>query len=271
MNLMTIVTLLTDYGATDTYVGQVKGAVLAISPSVTLVDLTHSVPAQNVRAGAFLLWTGVEAFPPGSIHLAVVDPGVGTARRAIAARCARGDYFVGPDNGLLPAAIHRLGGLADAVELTRSKYWTPRLYGTFHGRDLFAPVAGHLARGVSLRELGEPIADLQGPLSLPQPSQQGDSLRGEILHVDSFGTLVTNFRGEQIAYEFALTIRGRRIVGRRDAVFESVAEGTLIGLVGSAGLVEIALRNGSAATELGAGVGEPVLAQPPASAHATPD
>jgi len=259
---MTIVTLLTDYGAADTYVGQLKGAILAVSPSATLVDLTHSVPAQNVRAGAFLLWTGVEVFPPGSIHLAVVDPGVGTARRAIAAKCARGDFFVGPDNGLLPAAINRLGGLTDAVELTRSKYWSPRVSPTFHGRDLFAPVAGYLARGASWRELGEGIAELQGPPSFPLPSETGDSLHGEILHVDSFGTLITNLRGEQLADEFALTIGGRRIVGRQNAVFESVSEGTLVGLVGSAGLVEIALRNGSAATELRVTVGQPISAQP---------
>jgi len=259
---MTIITLLTDYGAADTYVGQLKGAILAISPSVTLVDLTHLVPAQNVRAGAFLLWTGVEAFPPGSIHLAVVDPGVGTARRAIGAKCARGDFFVGPDNGLLPAAINRLGGLTDAVELTQSKYWSPRVYPTFHGRDLFAPVAGHLARGAPLRELGEGIADLQGPLSFPLPNERGDALHGEILHVDSFGTLITNIRGDQLADEFALTVRGRRIVGSQTAVFESVAERMLVGLVGSAGLVEIALRNGSAATELRATAGEPITAQP---------
>jgi S-adenosylmethionine hydrolase len=259
---VTIVTLLTDFGAVDTYVGQLKGVILAINPSVAVVDLTHSVPAQNVRAGAFLLWTAVEAFPPGSIHVAVVDPGVGTGRRAIAAKCARGDFFVGPDNGLLPVAINRLGGLTDAVELTRSKYWRPRVSRTFHGRDVFAPVAGHLARGVSLRELGEGIADLQGPHSFPLASEQGDALHGEILHIDSFGTLITNIWGDQLADEFALTIRGRRIAGRQNAVFESAAEGTLVGFVGSAGLVEIALRNGNAATELEVKVGSPISAQP---------
>jgi S-adenosylmethionine hydrolase len=259
---VTIVTLLTDFGAVDTYVGQLKGAILAVDPSVALVDLTHSVPPQNVRAGAFLLCTAVEAFPPGSIHLAVVDPGVGTSRRAIAAKCARGDFFVGPDNGLLPVAINRLGGLTDAVELTRSKYWRPRVSQTFHGRDVFAPVAGHLARSVPLRELGEGIANLQGPQSFPLAREEGDALYGEILHIDSFGTLITNLWGDQLANQFTLTIRGRRIAGRQNAVFESVAGGTLLGFVGSAGLVEIALRNGSAAGELQLSVGVPISAQP---------
>jgi S-adenosylmethionine hydrolase len=259
---VTIVTLLTDFGSVDTYVGQLKGAILAVDPSVALVDLTHSVPPQNVRAGAFLLWTAVEAFPPGSIHLAVVDPGVGTSRRAIAAKCARGDFFAGPDNGLLPVAINRLGGLTDAVELTRSKYWNPRVSQTFHGRDVFAPVAGHLARGVPLRELGEGIANLQGPQSFPLAREEGDALLGEILHIDSFGTLITNLWGDRLANEFTLTIRGRRIAGRQNAVFESVAGGTLLAFVGSAGLVEVALRNGSAASELQISVGVPVSAQP---------
>src|SRR3954470_12431385 len=119
---MPIVTLLTDFGLADSYVGQMKGALLSIAPAVTLVDLTHAVPPQDVRAGAFLLWTAVEAFPPGTVHLAVVDPGVGSRRRAVAVRSGRGDVLVGPDNGLLLPALEQLGGLSAAVELTDSTY-----------------------------------------------------------------------------------------------------------------------------------------------------
>src|SRR3954447_13825890 len=136
---MPLVSLLTDFGTTDTYVGQMKAAILRVAPAATLVDLTHAVPAQDVQAGAFLLWTAVEAFPPGSLHLAVVDPGVGSRRRAVAVRSRRGDVLVGPDNGLLLPALEQLGGLGAAVELTESAYWGPLRSSTFHGRDLFAP------------------------------------------------------------------------------------------------------------------------------------
>src|SRR5690242_15590872 len=154
------ISLLTDFGLTDTYVGQMKAAILRVAPGAVLVDLTHAVPAQDVRGGAFLLWSGVEAFPEGSLHLAVVDPGVGSTRRAVAARTRRGDVLVGPDNGLLVPALERLGGLIAAVELTEPEYWGPRRSRTFHGRDVFAPVVGHLAAGVPLERLGRALHHL---------------------------------------------------------------------------------------------------------------
>ncbi len=257
-----IVTLLTDFGDTDTYVGQMKGAILAISPSATLVDLTHCVPPQDIRTGAFLLWTAVEAFPPGSIHLAVVDPGVGSERRAVAAQSARGDFFVGPDNGLLAPGLERLGGTTVVIELSNSKFWGPRSSKTFHGRDVFGPIAAHLVRGVPLSELGTAISDLRRPFSLPRPSAAGSTIRGEILHVDRFGTLVTNLPGDSVAEEFSLAIKGRIIGGQRHGHFESVSGGSLVALVGSAGLIEIALRNGSAAVELQAAPGDHLIAEP---------
>jgi S-adenosylmethionine hydrolase len=257
-----IVTLLTDFGEADTYVGQMKGAILVISPSATLVDLTHAVPAQNVRAGAFLLWTAVDVFPPGSIHLAVVDPGVGSARRAIAGKCARGDLFVGPDNGLLAPALDRLGGPTALVEVSNSKFWRPRASKTFHGRDVFGPVAAHLAEGTELDELGPSLSDLQRPFTICPPRATGAAFQGEIIHEDRFGTLITNLPGDLLPGDFALTVKGRRIVGGRQTHFASVAEGALVGLIGSAGLIEIALRNGSAAAALGATIGERVSAEP---------
>ena len=165
---MALITLLTDFGTQDTYVGQVKGAILSVAPSASLVDLTHAVPPQDVPAGAFFLWCAVEAFAAGSIHLAVVDPGVGSNRRGIAVRAARGDYFVGPDNGLLIPAVDHLGGRTEAVELTNREFWRPQPTSTFHGRDVFGPIAGHLANGIPLTQLGRFITN-PIHLSLPVP------------------------------------------------------------------------------------------------------
>ena len=162
-----IVSLLSDFGLADTYVGQMKAAVLSVAPEATLVDLTHAVAPQDVFGGAFQLWAAVEVFPAGSVHLAVVDPGVGSERRAVAALSGRGDYFVGPDNGLLVPALERLGGCVRAVELTeRSLLAAPSPSATFHGRDIFGPVAGHLAAGVPLERLGPPDRASTRPFEL---------------------------------------------------------------------------------------------------------
>ena len=261
---MRAVTLLTDYGLADTYVGQLKGAILSICPTAKLIDLTHLVPPQDVRTGAFLLWTAAEAFPPGSIHLAVVDPGVGTCRRAVAAQCARGDVFVGPDNGLLSPALDRLGGASCVVELTNSRFWRAAVSVTFHGRDIFGPVAAHLAQGAPLTQLGSILKHLQRPFAIPLPRRTPKEIEGEILHVDGFGTLVTNIPGEQVSAAFTLELKGQRIQGRQGAPFESVPRGSPLAIVGSQGLVEIAIREGNAATALGARVGDFVAARPPA-------
>src|SRR5947209_1765105 len=141
---MAVITLLTDFGFADAYVGQMKGAILAVAGSVTLVDLTHAVAPQDVLAGAFLLWSAVEPFAAGTIHVAVVDPGVGSARRAVALRAVRGDVFIGPDNGLLWPAVERLGGCALAVELNEPRFWRPNPSSTFHGRDLFGAIPGQV-------------------------------------------------------------------------------------------------------------------------------
>jgi S-adenosylmethionine hydrolase len=258
------VTLLTDYGLADAYVGQLKGAILSICPTAKLIDLTHVVPPQDVRTGAFLLWTAADAFPPGSIHLAIVDPGVGTARRAVAAQCARGDLFVGPDNGLLGPALDRLGGASCVVELTNSRFWRAAVSLTFHGRDIFGPVAGHLAQGVPLTQLGSLLERLERPFAFPLPRRTPDEVVGEILHVDGFGTLITNIPGERVASAFTVVLKGQRIQGRKAAPFESVPGGSPLAVVGSQGLLEIAIREGNAAAALGASVGDFVAACPPA-------
>jgi S-adenosylmethionine hydrolase len=249
---MAIVTLLTDFGLADSYVGQVKAAVLAVAPTATIVDLSHAVRPQDVFGGAFVLWSAVEAFAVGTVHLAVVDPGVGSARRGIAARSARGDVFVGPDNGLLVPALERLGGCAAAVELTEQRYWRPVVSNTFHGRDIFGPVAGHLAGGVPLEALGTPI-ELARPFALGF----ADGPRGEIVHIDTYGNLITNLR----VPPHAKLRLGERIVNVRPFYAEA-QPGELLALVGSSGLIEIAVRDGNAATATGACRGDPVLVVP---------
>jgi S-adenosyl-L-methionine hydrolase (adenosine-forming) len=247
-----LVTLLTDFGLRDTYVGQVKAALLTIAPSANLVDLTHAVPPQDVQAAAFLLWSGVEVCPPGTVHLAVVDPGVGSARRGVAARARRGDLFVGPDNGLLAPAVDRLGGPERVVELQERAYWrggTPST--TFHGRDIFAPVAGHLANGVALERLGPPV-ELNRPFELPAPR----GLQGEVVYVDGYGNLVTNLPATSLPARYVVRLGQLRIEPRPH--YQAVARCALLALVGSAGLLEISARDASAAEKTGAGRGTPV-------------
>jgi S-adenosylmethionine hydrolase len=256
-----IVSLLTDFGQADTYVGQMKAALLAIAPSAVLVDLTHAVPAQDIFAGAFLLWAAVEAFPEQSLHLAVVDPGVGSARRALAVRTGRGDMLIGPDNGLLWPAACRLGGIERAVSLTERRFWrTDVTSATFHGRDIFAPVTGHLHAGARLEDVGLPVAD---PVSLELPVPSGS--RGEVLHVDAYGNLITNLLAD-LARPGA-TLR----IGAFDAPlathYQDVAPGSLLAVLGSANLLEISVRDGSAARVTGARRGTPVHVVPRAAAE----
>jgi len=250
-----IVSLLTDFGYADTYVGQMKASLLSVAPAVTLVDVTHAVPPQDVFGGAFLLWTAVAAFPPGTVHVAVVDPGVGSERRAIAARAARGDTFVGPDNGVLVPALELLGGCTEAVELRQPRYWRPQPSATFHGRDIFAPVAGHVSLGLPLRELG-PRVELARPFEL---NVAAGSL-GEVVYVDGYGNLVTNIPAERLPPRYEVALGGRRIKQQR--YYAAAQPGEPLALVGSSGLLEIAVRNDSAAAALHAGRGERVEVQP---------
>ena len=252
---MGLITLLTDFGVADTYVGQMKGAILSVAPSATLVDITHAVPAQDVFAGAFLLWTAVEAFPPGTLHLAVVDPGVGSSRRPIAIRSRRVDVFVGPDNGLLIPAVERLGGAELAVELSQPEFWRATRSPTFHGRDIFGPVVGHLASGIALDRLGSTITNLT-PMELPKPH----GLTGEVIHVDTYGNLITNLPKDSLPPNFEVAVNDRNV--KNASFYAAVEPGELIALVGSAGLLEISARDGSARNITGASRGAPVIVVP---------
>lgn len=260
-----ILTLLTDFGLQDAYVGIMKGVIAAIAPNVRIVDLTHQIPPQDIAAARFNLLNAVPYFPTGTVHVAVVDPGVGGTRRAIALATAQ-HSFVGPDNGLFSGVLAQTPALA-AVELTQSDYWrTPNPSTTFHGRDIFAPVAAHLTQGVPLAALGRAIAPaslVSDPL--PPCRAEGNRLYGCIQHIDHFGNLITNIPARLVQTQpWQLRLGG--VTLPQQATYAAVAVGELVALVGSHGWVEIAVNGGNAGDRLQARVGDAVqVQQTPAS------
>jgi S-adenosylmethionine hydrolase len=250
---MPIVTLLTDFGTTDSYVAEMKGVLLARCPRLTLVDVTHAVPPGDIRSGAYLLGRTWARYPDETIHLAVVDPGVGTSRAALALRAHR-HWFVGPDNGLFTPLYH--DAEITAVVLPVAAEAAP----TFHGRDVFAPAAAALADGTPLHALGEPLTSIPVRLTYTEPHYEGKSVVGEILYVDRFGTLVTNLTTELVPPYAVLEVEGLDI-GPLRRTFGDVPTGGLLAYVGSGGAVEIAVRDGSAARRLGLGMGGRIRAR----------
>jgi S-adenosylmethionine hydrolase len=265
-----IVALLSDFGTQDHYVGAMKGAVLSVCPDVHLVDVVHDLPPHDVEAGSFALAAAVEAFPTGTVFLAVVDPGVGTSRRALALE-KDGRLFVAPDNGLL---THVLAGPGDegirVHAITNAGLFRYRVSSTFHGRDIFGPVAGHLARGMTIEEVG-PVAADPVLLALPAMRSRGnDEWEGEIVHVDRFGNLTTNvfeadlrsilsrFGGDP--NEVVVVVEGA--VLPLVTAYGDVTEGEACALVGSSHRLEIAIHGGSAARLLGAARGASVRIRP---------
>jgi S-adenosyl-L-methionine hydrolase (adenosine-forming) len=242
-----LITLLTDFGTADSYVAEVKAALLRAAPQATLVDLTHAVPPGDLRAAAYLLGRTWHRFPEGTVHLAVVDPGVGTPRAALAFGAA-GHWFVGPDNGLFTPVLRDA-----AVEIVTLAI-PPTAAPTFHGRDLFAPAAAALASGTALQALGQPYLGIPHRLSYRDPHYEGKSVVGEVVYVDRFGTLVTNLTPEMVPDYAVIEIEGLDI-GPLRRTFGDVPTGGLLAYLGSGGQVEIAVRDGSAARRLGMGVG----------------
>jgi S-adenosylmethionine hydrolase len=264
-----IVTLLTDFGVADTYVAQVKGVILGINPAVILVDLTHEVPPQSVAVAAFLVSSALHAFPDGTIHLAVVDPGVGTERRPLLLVTPTAT-LVGPDNGIFSYVLQETGnilisGSTDGIplplgvqgyHLTNADYWRQPVSRTFHARDIFGPVAAHLSLGVPPQTLGQPVERVWR-MALPELVREGQRIQGCVIHTDRFGNLITNVPGAEVTRRsIEVHIAGRRIKGLSTAYAEGGVN--LLALVGSHGLLEISVRDGSAAALLGMGTGEPV-------------
>jgi S-adenosylmethionine hydrolase len=250
------VTLLTDFATSDGYVGAMKGVIASRCPSVPIHDITHGIAPGDVRAGAFALATAASYFPSGTVHVAVVDPGVGTARRGLLVEAA-GAFFVGPDNGLLSLAA---AGVRSIYELDRPAYQGDRISPTFHGRDVFAAVAGHLAAGTRAADAGTPVESMV-ELELPVPERCALTARGEVVHVDSFGNLITNLRIEDLPVPVATLVVevGDRLVGTIVETYGDVAVAEPAALVGSAGYLEIAVRDGRAEAVIKAGLGSDVV------------
>jgi hypothetical protein len=254
-----LITLTTDFGTRDPYLGALRGALLSACPGAQLVDIGHDLPPYDRLAGAYLLGAAAPWFPPGTVHLAVVDPGVGGPRRALAIS-AGGSYFVGPDNGLFTAIYDRL----EVVELRAID--APRLglgevHPTFHGRDLFAPAAGRLARGMPLAELGPALSD-PVRLPVPAPRREGARLSAGVLHVDRFGNVATNLTRDALARSGtgvdALGWAGGPRPLPVHRTFSDAPPGELFLLWGSSGYLELALDQGSAAAHLGLTAGESI-------------
>ena len=263
----------TDFGLSDPYAGVMKGVALTINPGLLLIDLTHQVLPQNIAQGSFLLGINHRYFPKDAIHVAVVDPGVGTDRRPVLLSTPWG-RFVAPDNGLLSGVI---AGYLDptpavagpvtlppeltSVHLTNSEYWRHPVSKTFHGRDVFTPVAAHLSLGVAPEEMGDAVHNLFY-LPLPQPAIQGGKITGQVVYRDVFGNLVTNIPTESLPSAEAVEVRikGRSIIGLSRTFNDDAhsGDGGLIALAGSHGYLAVAVSNGSAAALLEAGEGEAV-------------
>lgn len=252
---MVIITLTTDFGVQDAYVATMKGVILGINPEATIVDICHSIEPQNIAQAAFTIGTACDYFPNGTIHMVIVDPGVGSQRRAIAMKTRRA-FFVAPDNGVLSYIISDSPEKPEAVDLSNPKFWHHPVSSTFHGRDIFAPAAAHLSLGVPLEEFGDAVTSLSTfPLPHPQPGAKGE-LTGHILHIDRFGNLITDVKKEDIPHgNLSLEVAGQQIEG----LSTSYAGGDkLLALLGSSGHLEIALKNGSAAGSLDARIGDEV-------------
>jgi len=268
-----IITLTTDFGLSDAYVAAMKGVILGINPEVTLVDICHTIKPQNTSQAAFVLSTAYQFFPQKTIHLVVVDPGVGTERRAIILRTPSAD-FIAPDNGVLSYVIQELSAepatdndspwqrelepKLEAVEITKSQFWRTPVSPTFHGRDIFSPVAALLSLGFPPINFGETIMSLT-MLPLPQVQHRPNgSLVGHVLHIDNFGNLITNIRNSDLpSTKESVTIEiGDQVISELSRTY---AEGKgLLALIGSSGYLEVSLRGGSASAFLDAEIGSEV-------------
>ena len=253
-----IVTLTTDFGLSDSFVGAVKAVLLSRCRDLQIVDITHDVPPQNVLVGALRLASAARYFPPGTVHLAVVDPGVGSARRAVAIS-AGGHYFVGPDNGVFTFALPGDRRDRRIVELTNSALWLERPSNTFHGRDIFAPVAAHLACGGSLDVLGTAVASVV-EIALPVPDRAAQSVVGIVFDVDRFGNLITNVRPDDYEGWTVLSLRvGPIQVDGLSSFYDPARQ--FVAVVDSDGWLEIAAPGANASRRLAVDVGDVVAVQ----------
>ncbi len=256
-----VITLLSDFGYV--YPASMKGVILSLNPAANIVDISHSVTRHDVRAGAFMLMTCAKYFPSGTVHIAVVDPGVGTKRRLIAIMAESPDfgrhYFVGPDNGILIPAARSIGEF-EVYEITNEKLFRKDVSGTFHGRDIFAPAGAHISKGLDIKNVGAKITDFEN-LDFGIGEKKGYSLKGRIIFIDSFGNIVTNISSKLVDFQSGdvLELGGRRLPFRSSYGF--CKEGEPLALIGSHGFLEIAVNKGNAAHLFGKKPGAEIIVQ----------
>lgn len=261
---MAIITLTTDFGLKDPYLGAMKGAMLSINPKATIADISHLITPGNILEGAFVLAGAYSYFPDGAVHVGVADPGVGGGRRPILIETER-YLFVGPDNGLLSLAVER-EKVRRVVRLTEKKYFLKEVSSTFHGRDIFGPVAAHLTLGVSPGAFGDPLKEGPVSIGIPRPSVRNGVVKGTVIYVDSFGNLITNIKAGDLTaglgpgYKDRLEaeIKGFAIQGL-SKTYSAVAKGAAAAIIGSSNHMEIAVNQGKASEVLGAQAGEGVI------------
>jgi len=258
MSSGSVITLTTDFGMRDWFVGTIKGVIAGINPRATVVDITHEIPAGDIRAGAFALAASYCFFPRNSVHVVVVDPGVGTDRKAVVVRTEH-YFFVGPDNGVLSWALAKEKIKATRV-LENAKYFQRPASHTFHGRDMFAPVAAHLSRGVAFQKVGPPLKSLLW-LPWPQPRLIRDELQGEILYVDRFGNAITNLDSSALGsldgYGLQVVV-GHNCRCKLEPFYQAVPLGCPVAVLGSSGFLEIAVNGDDAAKRFRLDVGDAV-------------
>ncbi len=245
-----IITLTTDFGLQDHYVSAMKAVMVGIAPEVRFVDVSHEIPPQDIMAGAWVVRNTAFLYPPGTVHLVVVDPGVGTSRHPVVLK-VKDQYFVGPDNGVFSLFFNEFE--YQACKLNNKKYWRKGVSRTFHGRDLFAPVAAHLSNGVSMEEIGEPIEDLV-TYHWAVPISDKDGIQGWVVHIDRFGNLITNISEnlieDHIKRKDVKIYVGNTMLNQVVTTFGDVEEGEPAAFIGSSGMLEIGINKGNAARML---------------------
>ena len=259
-----IITLLSDFGLKDPYVAEMKAVILSIHPQARIVDITHEVEKFNIRMGAFVLASATQYFPPSTIHVAVVDPGVGTKRRSIIVETKR-SYYVGPDNGLLMLAAQK-EGVGHVYHVNNPQYMLPRVSRTFHGRDIFAPVAAHLATKRP-SEFGPEIQDYAFP-EFAKPHVRKGELLGEVLHIDDFGNVVSNISEEDLekmgiceGCSLRVKLDGKTLTLKFCSAYGEVAAKTPLAIIGSSDFLEISINQGTASRTFKAKIGDPIVIQ----------
>jgi S-adenosylmethionine hydrolase len=270
-----VITLTTDFGTGDAYVASMKGVILTINPKAVIVDICHTIKPQNILQAAFILSTAYRYFPEGTIHVAVVDPGVGSQRKAIILKTPTA-FFIAPDNGVLSYIIdemnttpakpdqhfssspkqRKLGAGLEAVTITNPDFWRKPVSTTFHGRDIFAPAAAHLSLGTTIQKFGDSLSHVIA-LHIPRPFHDNQGrLTGKVLHIDNFGNLITNIRSNDLPDKRTTVKIGEQHI---DGISQFYAKKVgLAAIIGSSGYVEISLKNGDAATSLNARVGDEI-------------